>query len=265
MNRLIPRLVASAARPTRTLSSARPFLALPSATPSAVFRAPYATSTTPTSSSFDPQTVHAQNALDEGSLALELGDLAEAEKCYKKSLEIKETPIAHYNLGVVQYQLQDLSSAIASFHRSLVLSPATTPPSPSPSSPPSPPSTDELTPAQLVLADTHTNLGAAYILSSPPRPDLALEHLQKALEINPDDAELVYNLAAVLEATEDEEEALVAYQRAESLGIERAAVNIRNIGAKILGKRLKEEAEEEAAKKAAAAAPPAVAPKDESA
>ncbi|KAK4703365.1 hypothetical protein P7C70_g2847, partial [Phenoliferia sp. Uapishka_3] len=83
------------------------------------------------------------------------------------------------------------------------------------------------------------------------RPDLALEHLQKALEINPDDAELVYNLAAVLEATEDEEEALIAYQRAEGLGIERAAVNIRNIGAKILGKRLKEEAVEEERKKKA--------------
>ena len=123
-------------------------------------------------------------------------------------------------LKSTRYQLQDLSSAIKSFHRSLTLTPATTPDAPA---------SDELTPGQLVLADTHTNLGAAYILSSPPRPDLALEHLQKALEINPDDAELVYNLAAVLEATEDEEEALVAYQRAESLGIERAAVNIRNV------------------------------------
>lgn len=97
------------------------------------------------------------------------------------------------------------------------------------SAPDAAPSEAELTPGQLVLADTHTNLGAAYILSRPPRPDLALEHLQKALEINPDDAELVYNLAAVLEATEDEEEALIAYQRAESLGIERATVNIRNV------------------------------------
>ena len=48
----------------------------------------------------------------------------------------------------------------------------------------------ELTPAQIILADTHTNLGAAYILSKPPRPEKALEHLQKALMINPDDGEV---------------------------------------------------------------------------
>lgn len=40
---------------------------------------------------------------------------------------------------------------------------------------------------------------------------------------------MCFNLAAVLEATGEEEEALVAYQRAEKLGIERAAVNIRNV------------------------------------
>ena len=81
----------------------------------------------------------------------------------------------------------------------------------------------------MILADTHTNLGAAYILSQPPRADKALEHLQMALSISPDDGEVCYNLAAVLEATGEEEEALVAFQRAEKLGIERAAVNIRNV------------------------------------
>lgn len=123
-----------------------------------------------------------------------------------------------------RYQLQNLPAAIASFHRSLALTPATPP-----SEPPSPDEELDLTPAQLVLADTHTNLGAAYILSTPPRPDLALEHLQEALAINPDDAELVYNLAAVLEATEDLDEALIAYKRAEALGIGRAGGNLRNV------------------------------------
>lgn len=53
----------------------------------------YATSTTATSSSFDPQTVQAQDALDEGSTALENGDLEGAQESYTRSLGIKETAI----------------------------------------------------------------------------------------------------------------------------------------------------------------------------
>lgn len=83
-----------------------------------------ATSTSPTSTSFDPQTVSAQEALDEGTRFLEQGDFDKAAAHYQKSIEIKETAIgqsrplrassssnslilvsvaAHYNLGVVQY------------------------------------------------------------------------------------------------------------------------------------------------------------------
>lgn len=40
---------------------------------------------------------------------------------------------------------------------------------------------------------------------------------------------MCFNLAAVLEATGEEEEALIAFQRAEKLGIDRAKVNIRNV------------------------------------
>ncbi|GAA5970450.1 hypothetical protein JCM21900_003749, partial [Sporobolomyces salmonicolor] len=147
------------------------------------------------------------------------------------------------------YQLQQLPNSITSFERSLALTdPSVKPTLPDPSAP-----LPELTPAQIILADTHTNLGAAYILMSPPRPEKSLEHLQKALMINPDDGEVCYNLAAVLEATGELEEALIAFQRAEKLGIDRAQVNIRNLGAKILGKRR----EEEEAKSAAGEAPKA--------
>lgn len=79
-----------------------------------------------------------------------------------------------------------------SFLSSLDLSPPLPPSNPDESTPP--------TPASLVLSDTHQNLGAAYILSVPSRADLALEHLQKALELTPDDGEICFNLAAVLEA-----------------------------------------------------------------
>ncbi|GAA5874040.1 hypothetical protein JCM16303_002670 [Sporobolomyces ruberrimus] len=201
-----------------------------------------ATPASPTSSSFDPQTVQAQEALDEGTRYLEIGDFDKAAKHYQKSIDIKETAIAYYNLGVVQYQLQQLPPSITSFEKSLSLTPPDVKPVlPDPAAP-----LPELTPAQIILADTHTNLGAAYILSKPPRPEKALEHLQKALMINPDDGEVCYNLAAVLEATGEFEESMVAFERALKLGIERAQINIRNLGGKILAKKREEEEAEKA-------------------
>lgn len=125
------------------------------------------------------------------------------------------------------YQTSNLPSAITSFQSALELlqpaSPKSTPDSPSPLEKPKDAG------SYLLLADTHQNLGSAHILSVPPRPDLALFHLQNALELRPDDGETCWNLAAVLEATGDWDEALVAYQRADDLGIERAKVNIRNV------------------------------------
>ncbi|BGP41582.1 hypothetical protein JCM10450v2_005632 [Rhodotorula kratochvilovae] len=191
----------------------------------------------------DPQDVAAQDALDLGTEALAKGDFQEAMTHYKKSVEIKKTAIGYYNLGVVQYQLRDLASSITSFEASLAHTPAGVKPTlPDPLQP-----VPALTPAQTILADTHTNLGAAYILAQPPQPDKALEHLQKALMINPDDGEVCFNLAAVLEATEELDEALVAYERALKLGIARAEVNVRNVSSKILGKK---RAEAEKAEKA---------------
>ncbi|BGP56664.1 hypothetical protein JCM8202v2_004294 [Rhodotorula sphaerocarpa] len=185
----------------------------------------------------DPQDVAAQEALDQGTEALAKGDFAAAQQAYKRSVDIKKTSIGYYNLGVVQYQLRDLPGAISAFEASIEHTPADVKPTfPDPDQP-----TPDLTPAQAILADTHTNLGAAYILSRPPDAEKALEHLQKALMMNPDDGEVCYNLAAVLEASGQLDDALVAYERSVKLGIERAAVNVRNISAKIVGKRREEE------------------------
>ncbi len=52
-----------------------------------------ATPASPTSSSLDPQTVQAQEALDEGTRYLEIGDFDKAAKHYQKSIDIKETAI----------------------------------------------------------------------------------------------------------------------------------------------------------------------------
>ncbi|GAA5969444.1 hypothetical protein JCM8115_003254 [Rhodotorula mucilaginosa] len=226
----------------RTFRSALPLRAAASRSPSsrpapALAFSRFASSTTPHSSTMDPQQLAAQQALDQGTEALASGDFEAAKAAYQRSVDVKQTSIGYYNLGVVQYQLRDLAGAISSFEASI----AHTPPEIKPSFPDPDAPTPELTPAQAILADTHTNLGAAYILSQPPNAEKALEHLQKALMMNPDDGEVCYNLAAVLEATGQLDDALVAYERSIKLGIERAAVNVRNISAKIIGKRREEE------------------------
>ncbi|KAF8884987.1 hypothetical protein BD779DRAFT_1612015 [Infundibulicybe gibba] len=87
--------------------------------------------------------------------------------------------------------------------------------------------------------DAHTNLASAYIISPVSRPDLALHHLEIASSLSPEDPEIAFNLAAVLEATGKLEEALAQYQRSKDYGVERASVHIRNVSAKILGQRVK--------------------------
>ncbi|KDN53351.1 TPR-like protein [Tilletiaria anomala UBC 951] len=178
----------------------------------------YATSTTEASSVEDPSHAEALRFSDEGTTFLENGQVDKAKDAYKKSIEVKETSTALFNLGVCYYHEQDLPNAIKSWEDSLRISPNS--------------------------SDTHTNLASAYALSSPSRPDLAVKHLKTAASISPSDPEIQYNLAAVLEAVEQLEEALIAYKRAFDGGIERASQNIRNVNAKILSARLLAEANE---------------------
>jgi TPR repeat protein len=88
-------------------------------------------------------------------------------------------------------------------------------------------------------------------MSKPPRPADAIKHLTSALELAPEDPEIAFNLAAVLESSkyirvnplmtaDNLDHALSLYKRAAEGGVERAQQNIRNISAKILGKQAKE-------------------------
>ena len=107
-----------------------------------------------------------------------------------------------------------------------------------------------------------TDLASAYIISPIARPDLALQHLQYvrtspavesvftlvlsiASSLAPEDPEIAFNLAAVLEACTLEipllnhfvtvltggrlEDALTYYKRSKEFGVERAALHIRNV------------------------------------
>ncbi|KAF9526139.1 hypothetical protein CPB83DRAFT_770842 [Crepidotus variabilis] len=174
----------------------------------------WATSVTPQSSASDPAETEALKCLEQGTTKLEEGDLQGAKSLYQRSNEIKRSASSLFNLGVTHYHLKEYDDAISSWKESISLQP---------SSP-----------------DAHTNLASAYIISPVSRPDLALHHLGIACSLSPEDPEIAFNHAAVLEATGRLEEALEEYKRSQKFGVERAAVHIRNVGAKILGQKMKE-------------------------
>ncbi|KAJ6485906.1 hypothetical protein C8R45DRAFT_286078 [Mycena sanguinolenta] len=183
----------------------------------------WATSVTPHSTAADPAETEALKCLEMGTSKLEEGDVLAAKELYKRSVEIRRNASSLFNLGVTHYHLKEFDDAIASWQASIVLQP---------SSP-----------------DAHTNLASAYIMSPVARPDLALKHLRIAATLSPEDPEIAFNLAAVLEATGDLEEALEQYQRSRDRGVERAAMHVRNVSAKIVGRRMKDAEELQEAKK----------------
>lgn len=111
-----------------------------------------ATSTTPHSSFKDPALEESQRHLEIGGVALEAGNIADAKLAYERAIEISESPSAYFNLGVCHYASKEIDKAIEAWTHTIQLSPES--------------------------ADAHTNLASAYVMSSPSRPDLAIEHLK---------------------------------------------------------------------------------------
>lgn len=153
---------------------------------------------------------------------MEKGDLEGALEKYEESIRMVPSSTGYYNLGIALYQLKRIPEAIEAWKEALADGPS---------------------------ADVHTNLASAYILSKPPEPFKALEHLKKAVELDPTDGEICFNLGAVNEANDNLADALAEYTRARQLGVKRAEQNIRNVGAKLLRKRLEEEEREQAIRK----------------
>lgn len=173
----------------------------------------WATSVTPHSTAADPAEAEAAQCLEQGTQKLEEGDVEAAKALYQRSVEIKRNASSLFNLGVTHYHLKEFDEAINAWKESIALQPAS--------------------------PDAHTNLASAYIISPVPRPDLALHHLSIASSLSPDDPEIAFNLAAVLEATGRLEEALEHYKRSEANGVHRASMHIRNVSAKILAQKAK--------------------------
>ncbi|KAI5989322.1 TPR-like protein [Pisolithus albus] len=204
----------------------------------------WATSTTPHSTASDPADIEAMRCLEQGTQKLEENDLQGAKELYRRSVEIKRNASSLFNLGVTHYHLstslfpiyekniqampisyslvEEFDEAIAAWKESIELQPDS-------------PDVHTSKHSSVVTRD----LASAYIISPVSRPDLALHHLHIAASLAPEDPEIAFNLAAVLEATGQLEEALNYYKRAEDNGVERAAMHIRNVSAKILGKTFK--------------------------
>jgi len=78
-----------------------------------------------------------------------------------------------------------------------------------------------------------SDLASAYLNHSQSRPDLAFQHLQIAAKLAPEDPEIAFNLASVLEAFGHLPESLEYYKRSKQYGVDRAAVHIKEVSAKI--------------------------------
>ncbi|ORY30559.1 hypothetical protein BCR39DRAFT_494484 [Naematelia encephala] len=174
----------------------------------------YASTSSEPDSTSDPTLSRALELIDRGTEAFEKGELRAAKELYEESVGVRETSGAWFNLGVCEYHDGQHAKAITAWENSTRLNPS---------------------------ADAYTNLASAHIMSKPPQPALAIKHLTSALELAPDDPEIAFNLAAILESTDNFEPALNMYQRASKGGVERAEQNIRSISAKILARRAAQE------------------------
>jgi len=122
-------------------------------------------------------------------------------------VDIRRNASSLFNLGVTQYHLKEFDEAIRSWTSAIELQPAS--------------------------ADAHTNLASAYLNNSQSRPDLALQHLQIAAKLAPEDPEIAFNLASVLEAFGHLPESLEYYKRSKRCGVDRAAIHIKEVSARI--------------------------------
>jgi tetratricopeptide (TPR) repeat protein len=105
---------------------------------------------------------------------------------------------AHYILGVVLLDQNDVAGALEHFSIALRLWPATTPTDP-----------------QFTLAACHNNLGLAWLLQGDYAP--AATHLAEAARLKPEDAQIRFSLAATLAHQGLLDEPLQHYQKAISL------------------------------------------------
>ncbi|KAG8220907.1 hypothetical protein J3R82DRAFT_2407, partial [Butyriboletus roseoflavus] len=203
----------------------------------------HASSTTPYSTASDPAEVEAMQCLEQGTQKLEEGDVQGAKELYKRSVEIKRNASSLFNLGVTHYHLSTPDFCLYRFKMHVrAISPRARMHTQVRGSSPAAPVADMCIP---------TDLASAYIISPVSRPDLALHHLQHFWKPVRDrnDSLLFLKLSHPTWAAGQLEEALEYYKRSKENGVDRAAIHIRNVSAKILGKQMQAAEAEDKSKK----------------
>ncbi|KAJ3342754.1 hypothetical protein HDU93_001326 [Gonapodya sp. JEL0774] len=120
--------------------------------------------------------MHMKSALhsDSALAALEAGDPRLALHEFTSAFNVFPNPDAAFNAGNCAAQIADWNLARSWWQKSLDMNPN--------------------------QPDVHVNLANLYALRPPRSLALALSHLRAALRLSPDDPEIMFNLAAVLEA-----------------------------------------------------------------
>ncbi|KAJ1551646.1 hypothetical protein HK096_005919 [Nowakowskiella sp. JEL0078] len=163
----------------------------------------------------DPISETAEEWFEEGIKKWNENDLMGALESYEKSIFTKPTGEAYYNIGCCYYQLGKHEKAANAWIHSLSLS--------------------------LNRSDAHVNLANIYALSQSIRnPEKAISHYEAAIRISPEDGEIRYNFAVVLESMDKLEEAIEMYKVAIEKGVEKASVNLRNAVARWGSKKLRD-------------------------
>jgi Flp pilus assembly protein TadD len=146
----------------------------------------------------DPAAVELNRLLSAAQDAVNKQDYASAAQDYQAYLAKKpDDAVVHYDLGYAYTALQKPADAKSEYEKAIALDPK--------------------------MAAAYQNLGVTLI---PTDPAAAVEPLQRAAELMPDDARTMWLLGVALEATKKDALAIEQYQAAEKLDAK--SVEIRN-------------------------------------
>jgi Flp pilus assembly protein TadD len=146
----------------------------------------------------DPAAIELNRLLTAAQDAVNKQDYASAAQDYQAYLAKKpEDAVVHYDLGYAYTALQKPADAKREYEKAIALDPK--------------------------MASAYQNLGVTLI---PTDPAAAIEPLQRAAELTPEDARTKWLLGIALEATKKDAQAIEQYQAAEKLDTK--SVEIRN-------------------------------------
>lgn len=158
----------------------------------------------PSESKLTNSIIKAQRIFNEGIELWNTDDLVGAQKSFERSIAILPTSDSYYNLANVFHSLGKKHKAMENWQKSLTLK---------------------------SRADCHLNIANMMALSEKDFKG-SYQHYRAALDLEPNDGEIHYNLGIVLDQDGELEKAIIEYSAAVSLGIEQAEGTLRNARAR---------------------------------